>query len=319
MWKILFVFFVTVSQIASAQQLKVGKCYLASNDISASKYERKDGNDNPCALIKVLLTSDGAKFEGNIVGDVKYDTGEYWVYLTEGSYELRIKHPLYTAHTINFRDFNIKGVDGKRTYIVRLMAPIIKNQELTVVVTPTDATILIDNNIYPSNNGVMKEKFPIGKHEVTVAKLGYESFEGTIYLKDSSPSHIEIPLKKQEDASLFTEESYFERNQVEQIVVPVASDNCVEFWGAKLKYDTIRKKNTLYNGLMIKELEPGRFKDAGMPIGFQIQKVNDEIISTIDDLKSVVEKVSNSKKTFLTIQGMNQNGKKGQYVIYMND
>lgn len=319
MKRLLFICFVAVSQIAYAQQLKVEKCYLASNDLSASKYERKDGNENPCALIKVLLTSDGAKFEGNIVGDVKYDAGEYWVYLTEGSHELRIKHPLYTAQTINFRDYDITCVNGKRTYIVRLIAPIIKNQELTVVVTPTDATILIDNNIYPSNNGVMKEKFPIGKHEVTVAKLGYESFEGTINLKDSSPSHIEIPLKKLEGLSANTEGSYTDSNQVEQTSTSASPEKGVDFFGALLKYDTIKKKDTLYNGLMIKELKPGKFKDAGLPIGFQIQKVNDKSIYTIEDLKSIVEKESKSKDPILYIQGLYQNGKKGYFAVPIKD
>lgn len=72
--------FLAVSQIASAQQLKVEKCYHATNDLSASKYEREDGNENPCALINMLLTSEGAKFEGNIVRDVKFNTGEYLLY-----------------------------------------------------------------------------------------------------------------------------------------------------------------------------------------------------------------------------------------------
>lgn len=319
MWRLLVICFVAVSQIAYAQQLKVEKCYLAGNDLSASKYERKDGNENPCALIKVLLTSDGAKFEGNIVGDVRYDTGEYWVYLTEGSYELRIKHPLYTAQTVNFRDFDIQGVDGKRTYIVRLMVPKIKKQELTVVFTPTDAIVLIDNNIYPSKNGVMKEMFPVGKHELTVAKVGYESFEGTINLKDSSPSHIEIPLKKQEDSSAITEESSSDGNQNEQHVTPATSDNGVDFYGAKLKYDTIRKKDTLYNGLMVKEVNPGKFKEVGIPVGFQIQRVNDEKIYTIEDLKTVTEKASKSKDPVLYIQGLFQNGKKAYFAVSIKD
>lgn len=315
MRKLLFVVFVVFSQIVIAQHLKIEKCYLASNDLSASKYERKDANDSPCALIKVLFTSEGAKFEGNIVGDVKYDAGEYWVYLTEGSHELRIKHPHYTAQTINFRDYDISAVKSKRTYIVRLMAPKIKNQELTVVVTPADATILIDNNIYPSNNGVMKEKFPVGKHELTVAKVGYESFEGTINLKESSPSHIEIPLKKLGNLTENTDNTTPDSSQTEQTTTPVASENGMEFMGAMLKYDTIKRKDTLYNGLMIKELKSGKFKEAGMPVGFQIHKVNDEKIYTIEDLKSVAEKVSKSKDPTLYIQGLYQSGKKGYFAV----
>lgn len=313
----IFICSIVISQITFGQDLKIEKCYLASNDLSASEYERKDGNDVPCALIKVLLTSVGAKFEGNIVGDVKYDVGEYWVYLTEGSHELRIKHPQYTALTINFRDYDIPSVNSKRTYIVSLVIPTIKKQELTVVVDPIDATILIDNNIYPANNGVMKEKFLVGKHELTVAKVGYESFEGTINLKESSPSHIEIPLKKQEDSSSNFENSNPDSDKTEHNVATGASDNGVEFMGAILKYDTIKRKDTLYNGLMIKGLNTGKFKEAGMSIGFQIQKINDEKIYTIEDLKSVVEKASKSKDPALYIQGLYQSGKKGYFVVLL--
>jgi hypothetical protein len=56
-----------------------------ANDLSASTYERKDLNGQACALVKVQLAAYGAKFEGNVIGEVAYKTGEYWVYMTEGS------------------------------------------------------------------------------------------------------------------------------------------------------------------------------------------------------------------------------------------
>ena len=68
-----------------AQKLTVESMTLAGNDISASKYERKDLNKNPCALVKVQLAAYGAQFEGNVIDDVDYKTGEYWVYMTDGS------------------------------------------------------------------------------------------------------------------------------------------------------------------------------------------------------------------------------------------
>ena len=70
---------------------------------------------------------------------------------------------------------------------------------------------------------------------------------------------------------------------------------------------------------MIKELNSGKFKEAGMPIGFQIQKVNDENIYTIEDLKSVAEKASMSKKSTLYIQGLFQSGKKGYFAVPIKD
>jgi hypothetical protein len=161
----------------------------------------------------------------------------------------------------------------------------------------------------------MKEKFTVGKHELTVAKVGYESFEGTINLKESSPSHIEIPLKKQVDSSGNIDNDNSDSNQTEQNAATDASDNGEDFLGAVLFYDTIKRKDILYNGLMIKGLTSGKFKEAGMPIGFQIHKVNDEKIYTIEDLKSVAEKASKSKDPTLYIQGLYQSGKKGYFAV----
>ena len=74
-----------------AQKLVVESMAASPTDISASQYMRKDLNGNPCALVKVQLAAEGAKFEGNIIKPVDYKTGEYWVYMTEGSYMLSVK------------------------------------------------------------------------------------------------------------------------------------------------------------------------------------------------------------------------------------
>ena len=96
------------------QDLKVRTMSVNANDLSASTYERKDLNGQACALVKVQLAAYGAKFEGNVIGDVAYKTGEYWVYMTEGSRELRIKHPNYLPLHITFSDYGVNtGVKSK--------------------------------------------------------------------------------------------------------------------------------------------------------------------------------------------------------------
>ena len=84
--------------VASAQVLKVLSFRLVANDISAVKYQRLDLNGQPCALIKVGLGVQGAKFPGTeVVGDVKFDTGEYWVYVVDGTKkpQIRNNHPIH--------------------------------------------------------------------------------------------------------------------------------------------------------------------------------------------------------------------------------
>ena len=114
-----------ISHTLQAQELTV-KGMQVTNDLSASIYERKDLNGTPCALVKVQLPSLGVIFEGNVIPPVEYKTGEYWVYMSKGSRELRIKHPQTQPLHVNFRDYNIKSVESRTTYNLSVQMPIIE-------------------------------------------------------------------------------------------------------------------------------------------------------------------------------------------------
>lgn len=134
------------------QDLKVRTMSLNTSDLSASTYERKDLNKQACALVKVQLAAYGAKFEGNVIGDVAYKTGEYWVYMTQGSRELRVKHPNYLPLHVNFADYGVgRGVMSKQTYTLTLVMPQIGMdvddglRYLQLTVEPANAMVYIDN------------------------------------------------------------------------------------------------------------------------------------------------------------------------------
>jgi S1-C subfamily serine protease len=59
----------------------------------------------------------------------------------------------------------------------------------------------------------------------------------------------------------------------------------------------------------------GKFKDAGIPKGFIIQKVNDESIKSVEDLQDAVKEASTSKEPVLYIQGIYPTGKKGYFAV----
>ena len=108
--------------IASAQVLKVMSFRLAQNDISAVKYQRLDLNSKPCALIKVGLGLQGAKFPGTeVVGGVKFDTGEYWVYVVDATKKLKVMHNDYTPLYIDFSNYPEQRLEGGRTYVLILV------------------------------------------------------------------------------------------------------------------------------------------------------------------------------------------------------
>jgi len=92
-------------------------------DLSASKEERIDLVGKPCGLVKVQLAVEGATFEGNVIGTPEYKMGEYWVYMTEGSYMLTVKHPTFVPLNVNFRDYGISGIKGKSTCVLTLFTP----------------------------------------------------------------------------------------------------------------------------------------------------------------------------------------------------
>ena len=108
--------------IVSGQEFQVRSFRLAENDISAVKYQRLDLNGQPCALIKVGLGVQGAKFHSTeVVGDVKFDTGEYWVYVVEGTKKLKVMHNNYAPLYIDFSNYPEQRLEGGRTYVLILV------------------------------------------------------------------------------------------------------------------------------------------------------------------------------------------------------
>ena len=189
--------------VASAQELTV-KEMKATNDISASQYERKDLNGQACALVKVLLASPGALFEGNVIGDVAYKTGEYWVYLTAGTKELRIKHPQTQPLQVVFKEYGIEKVSAKVTYTLSVLLPGSENnvkQQFTIRYTPQDAIVIIDSKPYQGSQGVVTASLQTGQHDYLVTASGYEPVDGSIRLKATAPTTLRIDLEKTKDVS----------------------------------------------------------------------------------------------------------------------
>ncbi len=176
-----------------AQQLTVKTMSMDASDISASKYVRKDLNGKACALVKVQLAVYGAEFEGNIIGDVAYKTGEYWVYMTEGSRELRIKHLNFVPLHVNFSMYGFKGLKSLSTYDLTLFIPQtsspFEQQKLTINYSPANAMVLIDSKLY-KGDGCIEAILPVGSHNYIIAAEGYDTVEGSIKLTASTPRTI---------------------------------------------------------------------------------------------------------------------------------
>ena len=72
-------------------------------------------------------------------------------------------------------------------------------------------------------------------------------------------------------------------------------------------------------GLEVTKVNNGALKNAGVPKGFIIQKVNDQPMKTLDELQDAVKSASTSKEPVLFIQGIFPTGKKAYYAVPLED
>ena len=117
--------------LVTAQELTVKSMVTSPMDLSASTHPRLDKNGNACGLVKVRLAVTGAAFSGNVLGEVENHEGEYWVYMSQGSYMLKVRHPEFIALDMNFRDYGIRCIEAKTTYVLTLQKPQVPVMALT--------------------------------------------------------------------------------------------------------------------------------------------------------------------------------------------
>lgn len=206
---------------ATAQELTVKLLAAAGNDISASQHRRNDLNGQPCALVKVQLATAGAKFEGNVVGDVRYDAGEYWVYLSAGSKELRVKDNGFVACHVRFADYGIATVQSLQTYNLTLLMPqggavIPQGQKLIINYSPATATVLIDSKFY-KGHGHIEATLPVGSHDYIIAADGYETVEGSVKLTANAPRTVNENLVATAQQSTAQESTAQQSNQAQSV------------------------------------------------------------------------------------------------------
>ena len=204
MRNILLSLFILFAAVSSAQKLTVESFKLAGSDLTAQTQPRKDLNDRNCALIKVGIGLQGVQFEGGIMGNIENKTGEYWVYMPQGNRQLKVKHTNYAPVMVTFADYGVEKLESNRTYELIITASgstqVAQKQRLTIRYSPSSATVLVDNKMVKGTNGVAQTTLPVGQHSYIVACDGYESEEGTVKLKASAPSNLQITLTKEATA-----------------------------------------------------------------------------------------------------------------------
>lgn len=120
---LLLCFFFSSAHNVLAQQFNIERVEALPLDLTAATLPRMSLANEACALIKFEVPSSKVKFQGNIVGDVKYDAGEYLVYVSPGTKMIRAMHDLLLPLTIDFTEYGISFLNSKCTYVVTLSLP----------------------------------------------------------------------------------------------------------------------------------------------------------------------------------------------------
>ena len=186
---------------AIAQKLTVESFKLAGSDLTAQTQPRKDLNDRNCAVVKVQFVGELINIEGNVIMPLMKRNNETWVYMPQNTRQMNVVTKNFLPLMVTFADFGIERLESNRTYVLTLLGnsqqQAQQSQTLSIRYTPSSATVLVDNKMVKGMNGVARTTLPVGQHSYIVACDGYESEEGTVKLKASAPSNLQITLTKE--------------------------------------------------------------------------------------------------------------------------
>ena len=123
------------------------------------------------------------------------------------------------------------------------------------------------------------------------------------YLRDKKKQNVTLTLKN------------------EQGNTKVVKNADMDVLGADFREVTKAQKEQLEisYGLEVIKVSGGKMKDAGVPKGFIILRVNDTPMRTFDDLQEAVKEAGSSKDQMLVVRGIYPTGKRGGFVIYLSD
>lgn len=159
------------------------------NSLDGKKYGRKDANGDACALIKVGLARAGATFEGNVVGSVRYEQSEYWVYMYTGSTKmLTVKVEGALPLKVRFADYGISHLEPNRTYSLVITLPNVREADLeanyfVLTVTPSSAIVSIDGKELLSRaDGSYIAPLTPGQHSYSIKAAGYQPVNKTFLM-----------------------------------------------------------------------------------------------------------------------------------------
>lgn len=187
-----------------AQEIKVKGCSLLQSDNTAKTNARYDINNDMCALIKVVTNDiEGLVFNNTnqYVGNVSYDKGVYYVYISPGMYKISFSHPSYQPGEINLANFGFKKKTlSGNTYQVELEAPKLLGNLKTVAfkvspIVPNSVVIFEGNKKTIEGSGLVEFSCEEGSYDYRIQADNYETVFGNITVGDKNVEPIAVTLQ----------------------------------------------------------------------------------------------------------------------------
>lgn len=193
---------------AWAQKISVLSFAETLNDRDAVHFKKEDINGNTCALIKVVTTQKGFKFDiGSMVPEfVEEKDAEIWVYVPAGTKRIKIRHndlgQLMTED--GFYWFN-QATKAATTYRLVLSTAEIKTivedavtqQYLTVYLEPKDASLEVNGEAWiPDEQGIASKYMEFGEYDYRATAPMYHPYVGKVTVNDPNNTHeLRIHMK----------------------------------------------------------------------------------------------------------------------------
>jgi len=174
------------SWMVSAQNIAVKSFKTLTNDLDARvNFPKKDQNGDLCAIIKVVTSENGFSWDGGQSGiwAAEKKTGEYWLYIPQGSKRLTIKHEqlgtlsdyLYPESIAKATVYELVLSTGK---VVTVSDEGIRSTSLTVSSKPEEADLYI-NDLLVGKTPIQIKELP-GKYTYRIEKVMYTNQGGVI-------------------------------------------------------------------------------------------------------------------------------------------
>ena len=184
----------------SQSNISVASFRLLENDLTANTHGtmEKDQNGEIAALIKIVTTEKGFKFEGGMVGIVntKQMTGEVWVYVPHGIKKVSILHDNLGV----LRDYYFSiPIEKARTYemvlttgkVVTFVERKAEKQYVSFKVSPSNAVVELDDmTLDVDPQGFAEKSVPYGTYDYRVSCATYHTEAGKVTVAEEKVEKI---------------------------------------------------------------------------------------------------------------------------------